>query len=471
MKRLANAMRTQRGSEPGVPHRVVVVGGGFGGLHAVRKLRRTPVDVTLVDRNNFHLFQPLVYQVATGALSPGEIATPLRHVFRRAQNVCVVLGEVIGFDLVGRVVVVSLADGEVSRAIPYDSLIVAGGSGYSYFGRDDWRQFAPDVKSLENALEVRRRILTAFEAAELEPDPDRRAGWLTFVVVGAGPTGVELAGQIAELARETLRRDFRTVDTSAARILLVDVADRVLPGFSPSLSALAESALERLGVTPRLERKVTAITQEAVTLADTAGEPEHVPARTVVWAAGVVASDLAAMLAAETGAELGHAGRVTVGPDLTVPGHPEVLAIGDMVQVQDAGGKIVPLPGVAPVAMQQGRYAAAVIRDRLRGRDSCPFRYRDKGTLATIGRARAVVDIKGVELSGLPAWLVWLFVHLFYLIGMQNRFIVFLRWTISFVTRSRSARLITRQATETVTSPLPHHAINEHDARRSRVPE
>jgi NADH dehydrogenase len=435
----------QTGGETGRQH-VVVVGGGFGGVQAVRKLRRAAVDITLVDRRNFSLFQPLVYQVATGALSPGEIASPLRGIFKRDRNVRVVLGEVTGFDLDGRRVRVDgITPDDELLELPYDSLIVAGGSYYSYFGHDEWRPFAPDVKSLESAFEVRRRILTAFEAAEYEPDLDRRAAWLTFVVVGAGPTGVELAGQIAEIARETVHRDFRTIDTRSARVLLVEMADRVLTAFPPRLSQRAAQALEHLGVTPLTEHKVVDITAESVTLEAASGTTEEVPARTVVWAAGVVASELAGLLAAEAGAAVDRAGRVAVGPDLTLPGHPEVIALGDMVQVHDDEGKAVPLPGLAPVAMQQGRYAGRAIRERLRGREAPPFHYRDKGNLATIGRARAVADIKGLQLSGFIAWLTWLFVHLFYLIGFQNRLLVFTRWVISFVTRSRGERLITTE--------------------------
>jgi NADH:ubiquinone reductase (H+-translocating) len=427
-------------------HRVVVVGGGFGGVQAVRKLRRAPVEITLVDRRNFSLFQPLVYQVATGALSPGEVASPLRGIFKRDENVRVVLGEVTGFDLDGRrVLVEGVAPDDEPLELPYDSLIVAGGSYYSYFGHDEWRPFAPEVKSLESALEVRRRILTAFEAAEYEPDPDRRAAWLTFVVVGAGPTGVELAGQIAEIARDTLRRDFRTIDTRSARVLLVEMADRVLTAFPPRLSQRAARALERLGVTPVTEHKVVDITAESVTLEAASGASQEVPARTVVWAAGVVASELAGLLAAAAGAGVDRAGRVAVGPDLTLPGHPEVIALGDMVQVHDADGKPVLLPGLAPVAMQQGRYAGRAIRERLQGREPQPFHYRDKGNLATIGRAKAVADIKGLQLSGLLAWLTWLLVHIFYLIGFQNRLLVFIRWVISFVTRGRGERLITTE--------------------------
>ena len=432
-------------------HRVVVVGGGFGGLYAVRKLRRAPVDITLVDRRNFHLFQPLVYQVATGALSPGEVAAPLRGIFKRNENVRVVLGEVTGFDLAGRRVIVDRSATESGLGeLPYDSLVVAGGSRYSYFGRDEWKPFAPDIKSVESALEVRRRVLTAFEAAEDEPSPERRDAWLTFLVVGGGPTGVELAGQIAEIARDTLRRDFRTIDTRGARILLVEMDDRMLPQFPPRLSARAANALQQLGVTPMPGHKVVDIEDDSVTLADPSGTEERVPAHTVVWAAGVVASELAGRLASEAGVEVDRTGRVPVGPALTLAGHPEVFAVGDMAQVHDLEGTPVPLPGVAPVAIQEGRYAGHVIRERLRGRESRPFHYRDKGNLATIGRSKAVADIKGLQLSGFLAWVIWLTVHLFYLVGFQNRLLVVLRWGFSFATRGRGARLITTSAGATV---------------------
>jgi NADH dehydrogenase len=434
-------------------HRVVVIGGGFGGLQAVRKLRKADVDITLVDRRNFHLFQPLVYQVATGSLSAEEVASPLRSIFKRNKNVHVVLGEVTGLDLARqRIVVAEMPNGDGSRELPYDTLIVAAGMTYTYFGHDDWRPFAPDIKSVESALEVRRRILTAFEAADSEPDPARRAAWLTFVIVGAGPTGVELAGQIGEIAREAIRHDFREVDTKEARILLVETADRVLPPFPPRLSARAGKALERLGVSLLTSHTVVQIDATSVTLRDGDGPTERIPARTVIWAAGVVASTLATELDRETGAGLDRAGRISVGPDLTLPGHPEVFAIGDMTLLHDAQGTAVPLPGVAPVAMQEGRYAASAIRARLRGQQPKPFRYHDKGNLATIGRAMAVAEIKGLQLSGVIAWFTWLFVHLFYLIGMQNRLIVFTRWTWSFVTHGRGARLITTQA---ITPPGP----------------
>ena len=425
-------------------HRVVVVGGGFGGLQAALKLRRAPVDVTLVDRRNFHLFQPLTYQVATGALSPGEIAYPLRAIFKRQPNVRVMLAEVSGFDLDARELQLrSVGPVPAPASIPYDTLIVSGGSRYAYFGHDSWSEFAAEVKSLESALEVRSRILSAFEAAELDLDPERRAAWLTFVVVGAGPTGVEVAGQIAELARDTLRHDFRTIDPRTGRILLVEAADRVLTSFPPSLSMKAARSLEKLGVTPLLGRTVVGIDGDGVTIDAGSGQTEHIPSRTVVWAAGVTASSLAAKLAELSGAERDRAGRVTTEPDLTLPGHPEVFALGDMVRVRAADGGSVVFPGVAPVAMQQGRHAAKVVRARLHGRQTAPFHYRDKGNLATIGRARAVADINGLRLSGFIAWITWLVVHLWYLVGFQNRVVVFVRWSFSFATHGRGARLIT----------------------------
>jgi NADH dehydrogenase len=423
---------------------VVVIGGGFGGLQAMLKLRRAPIDLTLVDRRNFHLFQPLTYQLATGALSEGEVAYPLRAIFKRDRNVSVLLAEVEDFDLEARELHLRpVADVPAPATLPYDTLIVAGGSRYSYFGHEDWREYAAEVKSLESALTVRTRLLSAFEAAEGEPDPERRAAWLTFVVVGAGPTGVEMAGQIAELARDTLRRDFRKIDPRTARILLAEAADRVLTTFPATLSAKAERSLRKLGVTVLLQSTVIGVDGQSVTLQDGAGKSERIPSRTVIWAAGVTASSLAARLAELTGAERDRAGRVTVEPDLTLPSHPEVFALGDMVRVRGAYGASVVLPGVAPVAMQQGRYTASVVQARLRGRQLPPFRYRDKGNLATIGRAAAVADIKGLKLSGFIAWLTWLLVHLWYLVGYQNRVLVLIRWSVSFVTHGRGSRLIT----------------------------
>jgi NADH dehydrogenase len=416
---------------------VVVIGGGFGGLQAAKHLATAPVDLTIVDRRNFHLFQPLTYQVATGALSPGEVAYPLRAVFRRHRNVRVVMAEVTGFDLEGRRV--QLAEG----SLPYDTLIVAGGSHYSYFGHDDWRIYAPEVKSLESAIATRARLLKAFEDAEIEPDPEKRRALLTFVVVGAGPTGVEMAGQIAELARATLRDEFRSIDSRQSRVVLIETFDRVLTTLPPSLSRKAARSLESLGVTLLLERTVVDIDEESVTVAASDGTTERIPARNAIWAAGVEASSLASQLGELSGADVDRAGRVTIEPDLTLPGHPEVMALGDMVRVRSRDGGLQELLGVAPVAMQQGRYAAKLVRARLEGQAIGPFRYLDKGNLATIGRARAVADLHAIRLSGFPAWATWLVVHLFYLIGFQNRLIVVIRWFISFATRGRGARLIT----------------------------
>ena len=432
-----------RGGEPEHTPHVVVVGGGFGGLQIVRGLKRAPVRVTLVDRRNFHLFQPLAYQVATGALSAVEIATPLRQVLRRQRNAQVLLAEVTGFDLERRLVRLdSLPNGDEGVELAYDALVVAGGSAYSYFGHDDWAAHAPELKSLEGALDLRARILTAFEAAEVEPDEERRRAWLTFVVVGAGPTGVEMAGQIAEIARDTLRRDFRAVDTRTARVLLVEAGDRVLTAFPERLSHRAERALARLGVTLMLRTTVVGVAAEAVEVLAADGSRETVAARTAVWAAGVMASPLAGLLATASGGATDRAGRIVVEPDLSLPGHPEVFAAGDMIAVRSADGGSQALPGVAPVAMQQGRHLARAIRTGRRR----PFRYVDKGNLATIGRSRAVADIKGLQLSGFPAWLTWLVVHLVYLIGFENRLLVLLRWTFSYITRGRNARVIHRSA-------------------------
>lgn len=445
---------------PGGRKRIVVVGGGFGGLQAVKALDGIDADITLVDRHNYHLFQPLSYQVATGALSPGEIAVPLRRIVRRQRRVRVLMGEVTAFDLERREVMLGATPLERALAIPYDMLIVAGGSDYAYFGHDEWRSLALEVKSLDSALEVRGRILEAFEAAELEEDPDTRLAWLTFVVVGAGPTGVEMAGQIAELACDTLPDEFRSSDPRSGQVLLVETAERVLTSFVPSLSRRAARSLEELGTRVLVDHTVVDVRPEWVELRARDGTDTRVATRTVIWAAGVTASPLAGMLAHASGAEVDRAGRVTVEADLTLPGHPEVVALGDMVRVRDPRtGKPEPLPGVAPVAMQQGRYAARSIRERMTSGSPAgalaPFKYRDKGTLATIGRAHAVADIKGLRLSGFPAWLTWLVVHLFYLIGFENRLLVLLQWSYSFFTHGRGTRLITEAAGARARDPVP----------------
>jgi NADH:ubiquinone reductase (H+-translocating) len=421
--------------------RVVVVGGGFGGLLAVKGLRHADVDVTLVDRQNYHLFQPLAYQVATGGLAAPEIATPLRRILRRQKNVRVLMAEASAFDLEHRQVRLDkLANGADGVLLDYDELVVAGGSAYSYFGHDDWAPHAPELKSLAGALELRSRILGAFEAAEVGLDEADRRAWLTFVVVGAGPTGVEMAGQIAELAQDVLHRELREVDTRSARVLLVEAGPRVLSTFPEPLSHRAERALSKLGVTVLLGATVVGVDPGRVAVSHTDGNIEEVAARTAIWAAGVTASPLAAALAAGAGIEVDRVGRITVEPDLTLAGHPEIHALGDMVVVRDGAGGMHELPGVAPVAMQQGRYTARAIRSGAAG----PFRYRDKGNLATIGRSRAVADIKGIRLSGFPAWAIWLTVHITYLIGFENRLLVLVRWAFSYLTRNRGARLIDR---------------------------
>jgi NADH dehydrogenase len=417
-------------------HRVVVVGGGFGGLAAVRALGRAPVDVTLVDRRNFHLFQPLLYQVATGGLSPGDIASPLRAVVKRQRNAHVVLGEMIDLDPLARRV--ALVDG----AVDYDTLVVATGAETYHFGHDEWLGAAPGLKTIEDATEIRRRIFLAFERAEREAEPARRRAELTFVVVGAGPTGVELAGALAEIARETLKHDFRVVDPRDARILLVEGAERVLLAYSEALSARALASLRGLGVECLLGHLVDDIDDHGVVVRDVvSGAVRRIDAHTIVWAAGVRASPVGRLLGERLGADIDRGGRVVVEPDLTVPAHGDVFVIGDLAHV--ATGEGGTLPGVAPVAMQQGRYVARRVADRLAGRDTPPFRYVDRGSMATIGRGAAVAHLGPLEFGGYPAWLAWLFIHLLYLVGFQNRVLVAVQWGWSYLTWNRGARLIT----------------------------
>jgi NADH dehydrogenase len=418
-------------------HRVLVVGGGFGGLFATRALRRADVDVTLVDRVNHHLFQPLLYQVATGILSEGQIAPPIRGVLRRQRNVEVMLAEVAELDLEGRTATARRADGR-PFALPYDSLIVAAGAGGSYFGHDEYSRWAPGMKTIDDALELRARILGAFEmAAEAESEGERRE-WLTFAVVGGGPTGVEIAGQIAELSRRVLPRDFGTIDAASAQVLLYDGGEKVLASFGDKLSAKAAKELERQGVEIHTGSIVTGIDQHGVEVKGPDGEITRVAARTKVWAAGVQASPLGKLLADASGAECDRAGRIATLSDCTLPGHPEVYVIGDMAALED-------LPGVAEVAMQGGLHAANSIKRRLRGEEIKPFKYRDLGSMATISRFRAVVTFKGIHASGFIGWLMWLFVHLAFMTGFKNRFITVTQWAMSFVGRGRSERTLTVQ--------------------------
>jgi NADH dehydrogenase len=436
-------MSTAPASSPGPIHRVVVIGGGFGGLAAAHRLGKAPVEVTLIDRRNFHLFQPLTYQVATGALAAGDVAFPLRSLLNWAPNIRVLLAEVSGFDLAAREVSLApVGDVQTPLSVSYDTLIVAAGSSYSYFGHEEWREYAGEVKSLESAITVRSRILRAFERAEMATDQADRDAEMTFVVVGGGPTGVEMAGQIGELARDTLAGDFRAIDSAAARVLLVEAGDRLLQAFPASLSTKAARSLRRIGVTPELGRTVVGIDADSVTLEATDGSRERVATRTVIWAAGVSACGLASMLGELAGTEIDRAGRVTVERDLTLPGHPEVIALGDMVSVRNPDGGATPLPGLAPVAIQQGHYAAQLVVDRLNGRATPTFKYHDKGNVATIGRGRAVADLGFARLSGAAAWMIWLVVHIFYLMGFQSRLFVTLKWVISFFNHGRTSRLI-----------------------------
>jgi NADH dehydrogenase len=415
-------------------HRVVIIGGGFGGLYAAQALKNVDVDVTLIDRRNFHLFQPLLYQVATGALSPGEITSPLRHVLNRQKNTRVLLGEVSDIDVGAREL--TLRDG---ARIPYDSIVVATGATHYYFAHPEWAAVAPGLKTIEDATEIRTRVLLAFERAERLTNRDEQLAELTFVVVGGGPTGLELAGALGEISRDTLRSDFRHINPADANIFLIEGTDRLLPVFPPSLSHAAEKALIRLGVRSRTNTTVTEIDPDGVTVTSN-NVTTRIRAKTVLWAAGVAASPLGAAIARGTGVALDSAGRVPVGPDLAVSGHPEILVIGDLAKVVQDGK---PVPGTAPSAIQEGRYVAELIHNRLRGKPTPAFRFHDKGMLATIGRRQAVAEIGSLKFTGTIAWLAWLFIHLLFIVETQNRVIIALQWAYSYFTFNRGARLIT----------------------------
>jgi NADH dehydrogenase len=441
---VARRRRRRVPAAAGAP-RIVIVGAGFAGLSAARALAGEDVQVTVVDRRNHHLFQPLLYQVATAALSPGDIAAPIRQILARQANAEVLLGEVARVDVGTRTL--ELTDG---ARLTYDALVLATGATHSYFGRPDWAPLAPGLKTLEDALEIRRRVLTAFERAEREREPAAREALLTFVVVGGGPTGVELAGALAEIARHTLASDFRHIAPPSSRVLLLELLPRLLPAYSERLSAAARRQLEGLGVEVRTGAKVTAIDAGGV---DVGGE--RIPARTVLWGAGVAASPLGRSL----GAPLDRSGRVEVGADLSVPGHPEVFVAGDLARALQGGA---PVPGIAPAAIQAGRRAARNALAVVSGRPGRPFRFRDRGALSTIGRAAAVGTVKGVELTGLPAWLAWLGVHIAYLIGFRNRVVVLLEWAWSYATFQRGARLITETSEQ---------RRLEHELRRPMPPD
>jgi NADH dehydrogenase len=428
-------------------HRVVILGGGFGGLSAAQKLKRAPVEVTLIDRRNFHLFQPLLYQVATGSLSPGEIAAPLRGVLSGQKNTQVLLGEAADIDPDARRVI--LRDG---ASFPYDSLIVSTGSQTSYYGNDGWREWAPSLKSIEEATAIRHKILYAFECAERSRNEEDASAWLTFVIVGAGATGLELAGALAEIANETLKNDFRHINPREARIILMEGGPRVLAAFPEDLSVKAESLVSRLGVEVKKGVMVSCIDADGVTY-KSGDESKRLPARTVLWAGGVTTNEFGRKLGERTKTDTDRSGRIRVKPDLTVPGYPDIFITGDLALSLGKDGN--PLPGVAQVAIQGGGYAAKTIRARLKGKkDTKPFRYLNKGDMAVIGRAAAVANILGLHLAGLFAWLTWLFIHLIYIVEFQSRVLVFVQWGFEYLTFSRGARLITGvAATDSLDKP------------------
>jgi len=434
-----------------IPHRIVILGGGFAGLVAARTLKRATAQITLIDKRNFHLFQPLLYQVATGSLSPGEIAAPLRSVLSSQKNTQVLLGEAVDLDPIKKLV--HLRD---AADYPYDSLIIATGSQTSYYGNDTWRDVAPSLKTLEEATAIRHKLLYAFERAERSTDPAEIRAWLTFVIVGAGATGLELAGALAEIARETLRHDFRHIHPEEAHILLMEGSDRVLNTYPKDLSAKAESLVTNLGVEVRKNVLVTGISSEGVTFKH-GDHHDSLATRTVLWAGGVTSTPFARKVAERLNAETDRAGRIKVQPDLSVPNHPEVFIVGDLAYATNEKGD--PLPGVAQVAIQGGRFAAKVIAARLAGKTPPPrFHYFNKGDMAVIGRAAAVANIFGIHISGFPAWLVWLFIHLMYIVEFKNRVLVFIQWGFEYLTFSRGARLITGPAaSDSLTeSPIPH---------------
>jgi NADH dehydrogenase len=436
-----------------VPHQVVIIGGGFGGLYAAKTLANTNVNVTLIDKRNFHLFQPLLYQVATGTLSPADISAPLRSVFRKSKNTQVLLGEVTDIDSKAQKVILG------DQIVPYDTLIVATGANHSYFGKDNWKDLAPGLKTVEDAIEMRRRIFSAFEAAEKETDPEKRRALLTFVIVGGGPTGVELAGAIAELAYHTLKEDFRSIDTSEAKILLLQGGDRLLPHIAPELSEEAKLALQKLGVVIKTQTRVTNIENDIVTY-KTGDQIQQIASKTILWAAGVQGSPLGKILAERTDVECDYSGRVIVEPNLTIKGYKNIFVIGDLASFSHQTGK--PLPGVAPVAKQQGEYVGTLILLRLQGHTLPEFNYNDVGSLAMIGQNLAVVDLGFVKLKGFIAWVFWLVIHIYFLIEFDTKLVVVFQWAWNYITRNRRSRLITGReffvAPQNINSNNPYQA-------------
>ncbi|QOV22676.1 NAD(P)/FAD-dependent oxidoreductase [Anabaenopsis elenkinii] len=441
------------------PHKVVIIGGGFGGLYTAKTLAKANVSITLIDQRNFHLFQPLLYQVATGTLSPADISSPLRAVFRRSKNTRVLLGKVSDIDPKKQEVILD------DQVVPYDTLVVATGANHSYFGKDEWKAFAPGLKTVEDAIEIRRRIFTAFEAAERETDPEKRKALLTFVIVGGGPTGVELAGAIAELAYKTLQEDFRNINTSEAKILLLQGGDRILPYISPKLSKAATSALAKLGVMIRTNTRVTNIENDIVTF-KSGDEVEQIPSKTVLWAAGVQGSSMGKVLAERTGVECDRSGRVIVEPDLSIKGHKNIFVVGDLANFSHQTGK--PLPGVAPVATQQGEYVAGLIQGKLQGYTLPQFHYNDVGSLAMIGQNLAVVDLGLVKLSGFIAWVFWLVIHIYFLIEFDTKLVVVIQWAWNYITRNRRSRLITGR--EAFLDPKPVNNEDDYQGKEKQHP-
>ncbi|MFM7408431.1 MAG: NAD(P)/FAD-dependent oxidoreductase [Cuspidothrix sp.] len=446
-------------SQKNKPHEVVIIGGGFGGLYAAKGLANSNVNVTLIDKRNFHLFQPLLYQVATGTLSPADISAPLRSVFSSSKNTKVLWGEVSNID--PKAQQVFLGD----QVLSYDTLVVATGANHSYFGKDNWKQFAPGLKTVEDAIEMRRRIFSAFEAAEQETDPEKRQALLTFVIVGGGPTGVELAGAIAELAYQTLKEDFRNISTSEAKILLLQGGDRILPHIAPELSKVATTSLQKLGVVIRTQTRVTNIDNGVVTFKQ-GNELTEISSQTILWAAGVQGSGMAKVLAETTGVECDKSGRVIVEPDLTIKGHQNIFVIGDLANFSHQDGK--PLPGVAPVAKQAGEYVAKLIQLRLQGYTLPEFHYNDVGSLAMIGQNLAVVDLGFIKLTGFIAWVFWLIIHIYFLIEFDTKIVVVIQWAWNYITRNRRSRLITGK--ETFVQPQTINNSNPYKATETKQP-